>query len=265
VIRWIWSFLKVAISLYLIAFAAAFWFRAALVFPFDQTPEKIVGLQGLQEMRLDGDVVVWVKPPRSNAPVVIFFGGNKGLLSYNIPRLRELALQGVGLAALGYRGSGGRPGVPSEAGLYKDALLVYDQIDALMGRKIGSDRRFVYGVSLGTGIATDLAANRDIAGLVLETPYTRFCDVAQEHYPIFPACLALFDARFDNLSKIAEINAPLLVLHGTADRIVAFGFGEKLFEAADQPKRFVRYEGGRHNDLRLYGAGQEILKFLRGV
>lgn len=257
------AFLRAFVLVYLIVLAGLFWFRASFVFPFEKSPEQVVGLKGLREHRLDGDVVVWAKPPRGNAPVVLFFGGNKGLLSLNIPRLRELGLQGIGIAALGYRGSGGRPGIPSEAQLFADAELVYAQLDTLMGRDISVDRRFVYGVSLGTGVATDLAAKRDVSGLILETPYTRFCDVAFAHYPIFPTCLALYDARFDNLAKIAGINASLLVLHGTADQVVPFDLGARLFEAASEPKRFVRFEGGRHNDLRLFGAGQEILDFMR--
>lgn len=196
--------------LYIASFAAMFLMRGALVYPFTTTPEHPVGIVGMKEMRAPDapELVVWVKRPRGDAPVLIFFGGNLGALASNVPRLRELAAQGLGFAAMGYRGSAGRAGKPSETALFEDAARLYDGLDALIGHAVPSQSRVIYGVSLGTGIATDLASQRAVGAVVLETPFTRFCDVAYHHYPIFPTCLALYDARFDNHSKIGRIDAP---------------------------------------------------------
>lgn len=257
-------FLGTALALYLICFAGMVFMRHAFVFPFDDTPERPVGIAGMVVEKLPGPVEleVWVKRPRGNAPVVLLFGGNAGRLYPLIPRMQELTARGFGIAAMGYRGASGRPGAPSEAGFFADAERVYAALDDLMGAEITPERRFAYGISMGTGVAADLATHVPLGGLVLEMPYTRMCDVAFDHYPVFPTCLGMFDMRFDTIGKIGGINAPLLVMHGTADRVIPFAHGERVFAAANEPKRFVRYEGGRHHDLRLYGAVQEILKFV---
>ncbi len=257
--------IRAALIAYLLLFAVLFLMRHAFVLPFDQTVEQPVGVAGMRVARLPGEpeLELWIKAPRRGMPVVLLFGGNGGRLHPYLPRIAELTSQGVGVVAMGYRGSGGRPGEKSEAGFYEDARRAYDALGGLVNQPVPPSRVVLYGISLGTGVASKLATQVDVAGVVLEMPYTRICDVAFENYPIFPTCLAMYDLGFDNINNVAQIDAPLLVMHGRQDKVVPFEHGERVFAAALKPKRFVRYEGGRHHDLRLYGSSQEILKFLR--
>ena len=102
------------------------------------------------------------------------------------------------------------------------------------------------GESLGSAVSVHLAATRPCAALVLVSPFTRMKDVARVHYGPLGA---LAGDRFDALSSISAIRRPLLVAHGDQDEIVPFELGVRLFEAASEPKRFLRVEGAHHNDV----------------
>lgn len=205
-------------------------------------------------------LTVWTAPARADRPTILYLMGNAGALPSAGPRLEELVLAGYGLVALNYRGAGGTPGAPSQAALVSDALTVYD---ALTGGP--ADPPVIYGTSLGAALAVQTAAQRRSKALILETPFTRLCDTAHDHFPGVPHCLLLWDEEWASIDLIAGIDAPLLVLHGDADRIVPITHGRRLFDAAVEPKTFVTFPGGRHNDLRLHGAGIEIIRFLEAL
>ncbi len=127
-------------------------------------------------------VVAWTVPPQPGKPVVVYFHGNGGSLPHRVPRFRPLVSDGTGLVALSYRGYGGSQGSPSEEGLIADGRAAYD-----FARKTYPGAKIVlWGESLGTGVATAIAAEKDIAALVLEAPYTSTLDIAQAHYPFIP-------------------------------------------------------------------------------
>ena len=93
----------------------------------------------------------------------------------------------------------------------------------------------------------------------------RLCRTAEYHYPVIPACLVLPDNRWPSVEAIGQVKAPILVLHGDRDRIIPLTHGQALFRAAPDPKQMRIYPGGRHNDLRLHGAGRDILDFLASL
>ena len=108
-------------------------------------------------------------------------------------------------------------------------------IDWLKKKGVDEKNLILYGESLGTGIATHLAQNKDYAGVILETPFTSMIDTAKKFYPYIPVSLLLKD-KFENYKNIKNINSPLLVMHGEADQIVPFWMGKKIYTMANQPK-----------------------------
>ena len=119
--------------------------------------------------------------------------------------------------------------------------------------------------SLLDPVLVGIAARRPVGGLILETPFNRLCEMAQIRYPVFPACLLLPYEHWDSANLIGQIDAPVLILHGDADKTIPLSQGQALFDAAPEPKRLIIYPGARHNDLRLYGAGIDAITFIEGL
>jgi fermentation-respiration switch protein FrsA (DUF1100 family) len=120
----------------------------------------------------------------------------------------------------------------------------------------------VYGESLGTGVATRVASEHPAAALVLEAPYTSMAAMAATQFPYFPVRLMLKD-RFDSLSRIARVRAPILIMQGELDQIVPPALGRELFAAAPEPKEFWSVPDGGHDDLFDFGADEAVLDFLQ--
>jgi hypothetical protein len=236
--------------------------RALMYFPDSaRTPPAAAGLPEAQEVTLtsaDGEkLVAWHVAPRGTKPLVIYFQGNAGALDLRAGRFKWLIADGTGLLALSYRGYGGSTGKPSEAGLIQDATAAYDFAIArhLAGRIV------LWGESLGTGVAVALAAERTVAGIILDAPFTSTADVGAAAYPFAPVRWLIKDA-FHSDERILRVKAPLLVLHGELDRIVPIAFGERLFALAKEPKRMVRFPLGGHVDLDDHGAEAAVRGFL---
>jgi len=164
---------------------------------------------------------------------------------------------------MAYRGGGGQDGTPSEDALFRDALRVYASLDTLFGRHVPETERVIYGYSFGTGLAVQLAAEQQELALLLEAPYTELCNTNLGMGTILPGCLLLRNDAYDSLSRIGEIDAPLLVLHGEADQEVPFEEGLTLFEAAERPKFLERYPSAGHDDMARFGAVEDAASFIR--
>ncbi|MAL79320.1 MAG: hypothetical protein CMN55_09445 [Sneathiella sp.] len=239
------------------------------IYRFDQTadgPEKY-NLDGVREVTFaseDGQrVAAWIKPPTGNAPVILYFMGNFTSIGPSVGRLAPFLDQGYGLAALVYRGSSGQDGTPSEENFAADARALYDQLDALMGTPVPSQSRIAHGYSLGSGIAVRLATERQIAALTLEAAYARFCDYFTDRYYGLPFCCLMTRERYDSMDRIARINAPLIQFHGEQDSAISMASGERLFEAAVQPKEFHAYPQGTHVNLGEAGLYRDAVAFYR--
>jgi fermentation-respiration switch protein FrsA (DUF1100 family) len=169
---------------------------------------------------------------------------------------REL---GLSLLIFDYPGYGRSEGRPSEAGCYSAAAAAYSwltQVQNVPPRDV-----VLLGRSLGTAVAVDLASRRTHRALVLISPFTSLPDEAQLSYPFVPAHL-LMRNRYDSLSKIAHCPQPLLIVHGTKDRMVPFALGRRLFEAAKEPKRFIAVDGATHAGSVLEGFLPNLKRFL---
>jgi len=191
----------------------------------------------------DGErLLAWYKPAAAGRALILYFHGNGGGLDGRGERFRKLTSRGDGLLAVEYRGYAGSTGSPSEAGLIEDGEATYGA-----ALRLGADpsRIVLFGESLGSGVAVALAAKHRVAALVLDSPYTSIADVASSRYWMFPTRLLVKDA-FRSDERIAEVAAPLLVVHGDRDDAVPIRFGERLFALAHEPKTFIRVEGGGH-------------------
>ena len=171
---------------------------------------------------------------------IVYFHGNAGKLENRIHKLNHFKNMDVNFLIIAWRGFSGNEGKPSEKGLYDDGNSA---ILWLKNLGLKESDIILYGESLGTGVATELAQNKNFAGLVLETPFTSMIEAAKNFYPYIPVGLLLRD-KYKNDKKIKNINIPILVMHGEADQIVPFWMGKKIYEIANQPKYsyFTKYD-----------------------
>jgi fermentation-respiration switch protein FrsA (DUF1100 family) len=138
----------------------------------------------------------------------------------------------VNFLIIAWRGFNGNKGKPTEEGLYIDGLSA---VNWIVDQGVKEEDIILYGESLGTGIATEIAQNKNFAGVILETPFTSMINAAKEFYPYIPVNLLLKD-RFENFKKIKNINSPILIMHGEQDTIVPFSMGKKIYQLANEPK-----------------------------
>jgi uncharacterized protein len=239
-------------------------FQRQLLYLPDKTRPELAGLAelGVREVTLsteDGlSLLSWYLLAQPGRPVIAYFHGNGGHIGYRFERLLRFAREGYGVLMLEYRGYGGNPGAPSETGFYTDgrAALAF-----LERQGVASNRLVLYGESLGSGVAVALAAEHQIAALILEAPPTSVAEVAQCHFPFVPAARLVTD-RFDSLSRISRVKVPILVLHGESDRVVPIRFGRALFNAAPEPKEGWFVPDAGHEDLARYGALDVVVAFI---
>ena len=208
-------------------------------------------MSGVEDLRLttvDGETLVaWYVPAKDGHPLILYFHGNGGALVDRIPRFRALAASGYGFLAIAYRGYGGSTGSPTQKGLMEDGETAYLEARA---RGYDGDRIVLIGESLGTGVAIALAATREAAALVLDSPFSSAVEVAAAHYAIFPVNWLMFD-RFRSDLAIGDVHIPMLVIHGDKDDVIPISLARRLFELANEPKTFMQVSGGKHLALGL--------------
>jgi uncharacterized protein len=258
-----WLLIVVAIG-YVGGLAAVFLLQRSFLFPIPQvarTTPAAAGFPQAEEHLLttdDGEkVIVWHVPAKPGHPVVLYFHGNGDFLAGFFGRFRDVIADGTGIVALSFRGYAGSSGKPSEQGLLRDAAAAY----AFTTARYSADKIVAWGFSLGSGVAVALAAEQPIGKLILEAPYSSISDVAASLFPIFPVRLVLRDP-FRSDQRIAGVKAPLLIMHGERDPAIPIAFGARLFELAHEPKQFVRFPEGGHNDLDAYGATAAVRQFI---
>lgn len=250
--------------IYLVAVATLYLFQRALLYPIPQSTRTQPAQAGFPEAEevvaetRDGEkIILWHVPPKANRPVVIFFHGNGDILAWRVPRFRALIADGTGLVAVAFRGYAGSSGTPTEQGLLEDGAAAY----AFAAARYPSRRIVPWGYSLGSGVAVAVATTQPVGALVLEAPYTSTVDVAAAAYPLFPVRLLMRD-RFHSDRRIGALTAPLLVMHGEHDTVIAAAFGRRLYELAPEPKRFVAFETGTHVNFDEVGAVDVARRFL---
>ena len=186
---------------------------------------------------------------------IVFFHGNAGSLNNRTYKLNRLKDLDVNFLIIAWRGFSGNKGKPSELGLYEDAKSAVRWLNM---KGIQDKNIILYGESLGTAIAVEIAQNKKYAGVILESPFTSMVNMGKKYYPFFPVSFLLKD-KFESYKKINKISVPLLVLHGKVDKIVPYAMGKKMYELANQTKFFYSQEYGEH----MVDYDEELLLALR--
>ena len=243
--------LLLAIVVYAVATLAMYVFQRKLQYHPENkslTPES-VGITGARVETLttaDGETInLWHTPAKAGMPTILYFQGNAGEIGDRPLRFNYYHARGFGVAYLSYRGFGGSSGSPSEAGLMADADAAYGW---LIGKGVEPGKIALLGESLGSGVAVQLAAKREVGALALEAPYTSTVEVAAKIYWWLPVH-ALMKDQFKSIDFIAAVVAPLLIIHGEQDGLVPVELGRRLFAAANQPKELEIVQGFGHDVL----------------
>ena len=192
----------------------------------------------------------WFFPVEGDAPVILFCHGNAGNISHRLENVKFLLDQQLQVFIFDYRGYGKSGGRPSERGLYRDGLAAYDFL--VNHKEISPDRIVPFGRSLGASVAIEISLGREVKSLIVESAFTSTKGMAKTLFP-FMLLAPLLPAHYNNLEKIAQVNVPTLFIHGDDDEIVSFSMGQKLYQAAKDPKYFYPIKGAGHNDTYFVG------------
>ncbi|MEK9673639.1 MAG: alpha/beta hydrolase [Rhodospirillaceae bacterium] len=260
-----------AALLYAAVVAAMYFGQRSLMYPAgrDIPSLEVADLRAtaVTARTADGlDLTAWHAAAAPGRPTILYFHGNAGTIADRAYKARLFQAAGYGVLLAEYRGYGGNPGAPDEAGLFADGRAAMALLASLGVMPTGV---VLYGESLGTGVAVRIAreqadAGRPVAALVLEAPFTSMADAAAHHYPFIPARLLTRD-RYDSLSLIDGVAAPLLILHGDLDPTVPPDHGRRLHDRASEPKSNETFPQAGHNDLYDHGAGEAVVRFLDGL
>lgn len=254
-----WEILVVVVLLYGAAVAGYFFLQERFIFIAIHSSDKVnyTLASEYSEIFLDtpfnGRIHGLHIRTKSSKGVILYFHGNTGSIKRWAVIAEELTSYGFDVLVIDYRGYGKSRGKRSEAALHLDAEAAYDYLKQFYPE----EKIVIYGRSLGSGIAVPLAAKCPKSKLVLETPFYSLLEIAEQQAPYVPIGLLLrYPFRSDEV--IDKITNPLIVLHGTKDRVVPYHSGLKLFEkAGSENKTMVTIPGGRHNDLARYALFRE--------
>jgi len=261
---------KIAVGLglvYLAIAVAAFFGQRKLMYVPDTryfTPQ-MAGLAGVEEVTLDAPegvkVLAWYGRARPGKPTILYFHGNGGSLVTRSERIARYLETGRGMFMMTWRGYGGSTGQPSEQANVADALRAYDW---LLRSGVAPRDIVLYGESIGTGVAAQVAAAREVGGIILDAPYTSIVDVAAIAYPYLPVRPFLLD-RYETLMHLPKVTAPMLVIHGERDAIIPVEMGRRVAAAAKGPARLVTFPDAGHSDHYLFGSYDVIDAWLTAL
>ncbi len=242
--------------------------RSMIYFPDRDHPTPAeYGVPQMKEVRVETDDGLtlggwYIAPKEEGNPVILWFHGNAshhGQRAFFVATYLNL---GYGVMLAGYRGYGGNPGKPTEENLYKDARA---WIRGLHDAGIKTEDIVLYGESLGSGVAVQMATELpDARALVLQAPYTSLPGVAKTRYFFVPVDLLMKD-KFESIKKIGDIKMPLLVMRGKKDSVIPPYIGQRLFDAAPEPKEQEIYPENGHNDLPAGKMSARVYSFLSKV
>lgn len=258
----LFKFIHVCFFTYVLFLIVLFFAQRTLIYhPDKSTPIPIKGIEIVKVKTSDGlNLEGWYIPGSDpKGKTILFFHGNAGHYGDRFGKALEFTGNGYNVLLVGYRGYGGNEGYPSEEGLYSDARAY---IKFLTDEKnIPVEDVILYGESLGTGVAVQIATEYPVSSLIFETPYSSLYEIAKKDYFFVPVVYMLKD-RFMSTDKIGKISCPLLILHGEKDTIIPLVFSKKLFDKAREPKTFIEFPEGTHHNLYQLGASRKILDFL---
>ena len=201
----------------------------------------------------------WYLPSPDSRKVLVWFHGNAENIGHGLGQLKAFTRLGANVLSIDYRGYGKSDGSPDEVGVYRDAEAAY--LYLVQQRHVEPGNIILYGHSLGGAVAIDLASRHESGGLIVESSFTTGREMARRMF-LIPFFEYLPKTRFDSLAKIALVRTPVLVVHGTRDDVIPFSMGQRLYEAAREPKAFLEVDGAGHDSIFLTG-GEPYLQRLR--
>lgn len=234
------------VAAYLVYAGVMVWLHPRFIYPFQ--PDDVV-LDGFERVQLAGadGTPIYVQERKGSGPVVLYYMGNAGALTLFETAFAPHIAADRHIIALEYRGGAGRPGVQSESVLKSDALIAADYALAF-GRPT-----VAHGYSLGTGLATHVAAARPLAGVVLVAPYDRLCKLLSAR-SYLPACILPFVQTWRSIDAAREVTAPIYVLHGTEDTLIAPHYSEAFSALPTATRRLI--DGAGHADIGSFASYQ---------
>jgi hypothetical protein len=243
------DWLTLLLLLYLVTLIGIYVFQRSLLYHPSENWRPLSGFDALSGTEKpitaeDGtQLISWWLPGNPDYPTILYFHGNAGNLNNRAEKFRVFQQAGFNIFAVSFRGYGISWGSPSEAGFYRDGSAAIRFLKK--HKKIPASQIILYGESIGSGVAVEMATRYPVKGVVLEAAFTSITDRAQELYPWVPVPLLLRD-RFDNLAKIDHIFVPLLMFHNKGDKVVPIHHGKALFAAAAEPKKAYWKDGEGH-------------------
>jgi len=241
----------VIISLYVLLLTSVFFFQEHLLYHpsvdnyiKDQAANEPTEIEKVKITTVDDiELTAWFYNKNiKKFKTILFFHGNAGPLENRTYKLNHLKNLNINFLIIAWRGFSGNKGKPNELGLYRDAesAIKWLQLKGVIEKNI-----ILYGESLGTAVAVEVAQNKSYAGIILESPFTSMVNLGKKYYPFFPVRFLIKD-KFESYKKISNISAPVLIIHGKVDKIVPFAMGTKMYELANEPKFFYSQEYGDH-------------------
>ena len=255
----------ITVLVYLCVVVALYILQRKMIFYPDRTSPDITIANHLDFAELkvkttDGlSIAGWWHKAKTDQPTLILFHGNAGHHGHRSYNVQDYIEAGYGIVLASYRGYGGNEGKPSEGGFYQDA---HAYITHLINNNVSERDIIIYGQSIGSGVAVQMATKfKNVKALILEAPYTSLPDIAEKQYFFIPVRLLMKD-KFDNLSKIKKVKAPLLIMHGSEDKIIPASMGQELYKAANDPKEIYIFDGYGHNDLPIELMTKKVIDFI---
>ena len=224
-----------------VALLGVFLVQERLIFHPRSGPASVPGADGVFIEAADGTRLhAWHVKGAPGSPLVLYFGGNAEEVSWMAAEGPRRA-PGVSWLLVDYRGYGSSGGSPSERALVADALLWHDE-----ARRRFPGSIYLFGRSLGSGVAVQLAAQRRVDGVTLVAPFDSMVEVGRHHYPFLPVRW-LLKHRFDSVSRAPSIDAPLLCVVAARDEVIPVVHSRRLYEAWRGAKQWVELPGAGHN------------------
>ena len=258
--------IKVLVFSYIALLGIMYVFQRKLIYLPAKIPPSLEHFKGIYteaqtQTRDKLTLTHWYAKRR--APYILVFSGNAGNIEGRAYKFKFLADQGYSVLLVGYRGYGGNPGRPVESDLIADSALVVEWL--IKEEKVSPKEMVFLGESLGSGVAVALAARYPAGGVIFDGAYSSVTDVGQSVYPFIPVRWLLKDT-WDSLSRIQKVRSPVFFIHSKQDSVLPFRFAQKLFQAANSPKKHLWLEHSDHNDnLATEAVRKSIFDFIQSL
>ena len=252
---WIRRFVYIAVLFYAAILAAVFFAqRQFLYFPpnFYHAPPA-----GWTEVKTPSGILGWHSPAQNGKPTVMVFHGTGSSIDSNLHIFRDLQAEGYGVWSAGYPGYPGNAGKPAQRPIVAAAKDQYEILTDL-----GVTEIVFYGTSLGSGVAAQLAQDFEPSLLIMDAPFNSMADMAQRNMPFLPSRVLLKDKWQSGLA-LKDLTAPMIWIHGTADRIVPLSQGRTLFDGYEGPKSSHIIAGAHHTNTWQKGGREIVLEALK--